>query len=179
MLCQDLGFYLQDGACRRATFSIVRISPSLSSPLSMEAIHLLNTIFQIHAKSLNYTSKGFSQHAIPLLKQALILKVGHKHQECFPEEQAWDYFPLTVLMLCGISIAPIIYTVPTSILLQVGTCLGVGISYLLSLKNMFWTQCFLLLSSSRVPDSFMGVWTLENWKGRQLGWEETLCYMSL
>lgn len=60
-------------------------------------------------------------------------------------------------MLCGISIAPIIYTVPTSILLQVGTCLGVGISYLLSLKNMFRNQCFLLLSSSAVPDSFMGV----------------------
>lgn len=60
-------------------------------------------------------------------------------------------------MLSGISIAPIVYTVPTSILLQVGTCLGVGISYLLSLKIMFGTQCLLLLSSSAVLDSFVGV----------------------
>lgn len=59
----------------------------------------------------------------------------------------------------GISIAPIIYTVPISILLQAETCLGVGISHLLSLKIMFGTQCFLLLSSSAVPNSFMGVYT--------------------
>lgn len=56
----------------------------------------------------------------------------------------------------GISIAPIIYTVPVSILLQAETCLGVGISHLLSLKIVFGTKCFLLLSSSAVSDCFMG-----------------------
>lgn len=70
----------------------------------------------------------------------------------------------------GISIAPIIYTVPTSVLLQVGTCLGVGISHLLSLKMMFGTQCFLLLSSSAVPDSFMGVYAnSRKLRGKRVG----------
>lgn len=155
--CRGLDCYLNDGACRGVTFSIVHLSLRFCSPLSVEAIHVLNTVFQIHAKSPNYSSEGFSQHAILLLKQALISKVVGEHQGHLPKEQAWDYFPLIVWMLPGISIAPIISTVPTSILLQVGICLGVGISYLLSLKNMLGTQCFLLLSSSAVLDSFMGV----------------------
>lgn len=130
----------------------------------MEAIHLLNTNFQIHA-----FLKGFCHHAGLLLKQALISKVGCKHQECLPKEQARDYFQLIVLMLYGISIAHVICTVPTSILLQVGTCLRVGIAYVLSIFS-----CFPALLSL--------TWNLfELWKtgGRELDREETLYYMSV
>lgn len=114
--------------------------------------------------------------AILLLKQALMSEVGWNHQERSPEVQAWGYFPLILLMLAGICIAPIAYPVPTSVLLQVLRCWGFIPSYL---KIHAWETVFSLAFQLCVPWLLWeSVWTLENWEGREVEREETLCYMS-
>lgn len=93
-----------------------------------------------------------------------------------PEEQAWDYFPLILLMLPGICIASITYPVPTGVLLQVLRCWGFIPPYL---KIHAWDTVFSLALQLCSPwFSWDSVWTLENWEGRQMEGEETLCYIS-
>lgn len=131
---------------------------------------------------LTNTCRGSELHligllsAILLLKQALMSEVGWNHQEHLPEEHAWDYFPLSLLMLPVIPIAPITYPVPTGVLLQVLRCWGFIPLYL---KIHAWYAVFSLafqLCSSWL--SRESVWTLKNWEGREVEREETSCYVS-
>lgn len=103
--------------------------------------------------------------AILLLKQALMSEVSWNHQECLPEGQAWDYFPLILLMLPGIRIAPIVCPVPTSVLLQVFRCWGFIPPYLkIHALDTVFSLAFQLCSPWLLWES---VWTLERWKGKK------------